>query len=52
MQYGQIMAKAIGYLRISSCDRYLDKSKSDIPNLANEKELGTVEWVEEKAIGR
>ena len=43
------MAKTIGYLRISTTDQDLDKNKSDILHFANEKRLGTVEWVKEKA---
>jgi DNA invertase Pin-like site-specific DNA recombinase len=42
----------IGYLRVSTADQDLDKNKSDILQLANEKKLGTVEWVKEKASGK
>lgn len=46
------MAKTIGYLRVSTADQDLDKNKSDILHLANEKKLSTVEWIEEKASGK
>ena len=41
----------IGYLRVSTDEQDLDKNKSDILKLANEKELGNVTWVEEKVSG-
>ncbi len=44
--------KTIGYLRVSTADQDLDKNKADILHLANEKKLGTVEWVKEKASGK
>ncbi len=44
--------KNIGYLQVSTAGQYLDKNKADILHLANEKKLGTVEWVEEKASGK
>ena len=44
--------KTIGYLRVSTTDQDLDKNKADILQLANEKKLGTVEWVKEKASGK
>ena len=44
--------KTIGYLRVSTVGQDLDKNKSDILPLANEKKLGTVEWVKEKASGK
>ena len=43
--------KTIGYLRVSTADQDLEKNKADILHLANEKKLGTVEWVEEKTSG-
>ena len=53
---GKIMAKTtnktIGYLRVSTAEQDLDKNKADILHLANEKELGTVEWVKEQASGK
>ena len=44
--------KTIGYLRVSTADQDLDTNKSDILHLANEKKMGTVEWVKEKASGK
>ena len=44
--------KTIAYLRVSTTDQDVEKSKSDILHLANEKGLGKVEWIEEQASGR
>lgn len=44
--------KTIAYLRVSTNDQDIEKNKSGILHLANEKELGKVEWVEEQASGR
>ncbi len=44
-------ARTIGYLRVSTIDQDLEKNKADILNLANEKVLGNVTWVEEKVSG-
>ena len=44
--------KTIGYLRVSTADQDLDKNKADILHLANEKKLGTVQWVKEQASGK
>jgi len=44
--------KTIAYLRVSTTEQDVDKNKSDILHLANEKELGKVKWVEEQASGR
>ena len=44
--------KTIEYLWVSTADQDIDKNKADILNLANEKKLGTVEWVKEKASGK
>ena len=44
--------KTIAYLRVSTADQNIEKNKSDILHLANEKGLGKVEWVEEQASGR
>lgn len=44
--------KTIAYLRVSTNDQNIEKNKSGILHLANEKELGKVEWVEEQASGR
>lgn len=45
------MGRTIGYLRVSTADQDLEKNKADILKLANEKELGHVEWIEEKISG-
>lgn len=45
------MARTIGYLRVSTTDQDLEKNKADILKLANDKQLGHVEWVEEKVSG-
>lgn len=44
-------SRVIGYLRVSTKDQDLDKNKSEILHLANEKKLGNVAWVEEKVSG-
>lgn len=44
--------RTIAYLRVSTTDQDVEKNKSDILHLANEKELGKVEWIEEQASGR
>jgi DNA invertase Pin-like site-specific DNA recombinase len=43
--------RTIGYLRVSTKDQDLDKNKTAILHLANDKQLGNVEWVEEKVSG-
>ena len=45
------MSRTIGYLRVSTAERDVDKNKNDILRLANEKMFGHVEWVEEKVSG-
>jgi DNA invertase Pin-like site-specific DNA recombinase len=44
--------RTIAYLRVSTADQDVGKNKNDILHLANNKELGKVEWVEEQASGR
>jgi len=44
--------KAIGYLRVSTNEQDLEKNKADILHLANDKNLGRVQWIEEKISGR
>ena len=44
--------KTIAYLRVSTTDQDVEKNKADILHLANDKKLGTVEWIEEKISGR
>lgn len=46
------MPRTIAYLRVSTLDQYLEKNKADILHLANEKELGHVEFVEETVSGK
>ena len=43
--------RTIGYLRVSTADQDIEKNKAEILNLANNKDLGRVEWVEEKVSG-
>ena len=42
------MARNIAYLRVSTIDQDLEKSKAQILLLANDKNLGKVEFVDEK----
>jgi len=44
------MSRAIAYLRVSTLDQNL-KKKADILHLANEKDLGRVEFIKEKVSG-
>ena len=44
--------KTIAYLRVSTSDQDLEKDKSAILHLANEKGLGKVHWVEETVSGK
>jgi DNA invertase Pin-like site-specific DNA recombinase len=44
--------RTIAYLRVSTTDQDLEKNKFDILQLANEKALGNVTWVEETVSGR
>ena len=44
--------QTIAYLRVSTTDQDVAKNKADILHLANDKDLGRVEWVEEYASGR
>lgn len=43
--------KTTAYLRISTVDQDIEKNKADILKLSNEKQLGNVEFVEEKISG-
>jgi len=49
---GKKFKKTIGYLRVSTVDQDLDKNKHEILELANKKDFGKVEWVEEKVSGK
>jgi DNA invertase Pin-like site-specific DNA recombinase len=44
--------RTVAYLRVSTIDQDLEKNKFDILQLANERKLGPVEWVEETVSGR
>jgi len=41
--------KTTAYLRISTVDQDIEKNKVDILKLANEKQLGNVEFIEERS---
>jgi DNA invertase Pin-like site-specific DNA recombinase len=43
--------RIIGYLRVSTQEQDLEKNKADILMLANSKDLGKVQWLEEKISG-
>ena len=42
----------IGYLRVSTADQDIEKNKADILALANDKDFGKVEWIEEQVSGK
>jgi DNA invertase Pin-like site-specific DNA recombinase len=44
--------RAVGYLRVSTLSQEVEKNKADILKLANEKDLGRVEFIEEKISGK
>src|SRR5947207_2390564 len=44
--------KTIGYLRVSTGAQELEKNKADILHLANQYDLGRVQFIEEKASGK
>ena len=44
--------KTVAYLRVSSIDQDIEKNKADILNLANDKGLGKVFFIEEKVSGK
>ncbi len=46
------MAKTLAYLRVSTDEQDLKKNRADILHLANEKNLGRVQWVEETVSGQ
>ncbi len=46
------MPRNIAYLRVSTLEQDLEKNKADILSLANEKNLGKVEFIEEKVSGK
>ena len=44
--------KVIGYLRVSTLDQDIEKNKSDILKLANEKQIGKIQFIEERVSGK
>ncbi|WP_247233358.1 hypothetical protein [Telluribacter sp. SYSU D00476] len=42
------MPRTIAYLRVSTIDQDLEKNKADILHLANEKNLGKVEFIPQR----
>jgi DNA invertase Pin-like site-specific DNA recombinase len=44
--------QTVAYLRVSTTDQDLEKNKFEILQLANEKGLGQLQWVEETVSGR
>lgn len=44
--------KTFSYLRVSTIDQDIEKNKADILKLAHDKQLGNVEFVEEKVSGK
>lgn len=44
--------KTIGYLRVSTIDQDIEKNKADILNISNDKNLGQVQFIEEKISGK
>jgi len=49
---GKKNVRTIGYLRVSTVDQDLEKNKHEILDMANNKDFGKVEWVEEKVSGK
>ncbi|MBL7815690.1 MAG: recombinase family protein [Saprospiraceae bacterium] len=43
--------RTVAYLRVSTADQDLEKNKSDILRFANDRDLGKVEFIEEKVSG-
>jgi len=48
----QRQSKTVAYLRVSTIDQDIEKNKADILNLANNKSLGKVYFIEEKVSGK
>jgi DNA invertase Pin-like site-specific DNA recombinase len=44
--------KTVAYLRVSTVDQDIEKNKSDILHFSNQRELGTVQFIEEIATGK
>lgn len=51
MKNVQNTPRTIGYLRVSTKEQDLNKNKTEILHLANDKKLPHIEWVEEKVSG-
>lgn len=49
---GQNAKQTVGYLRVSTAEQDLEKNKADILKLANDLDLGRVEFIEEKISGK
>lgn len=49
---GKTDFKTVAYLRVSTIDQDIEKNKADILHFANSRDLGKVQFVEEKASGR
>jgi DNA invertase Pin-like site-specific DNA recombinase len=49
---GMQRPRTVAYLRVSTADQDLEKNKADILHMANEKDLGKVEFIEEKVSGK
>lgn len=47
-----ISSKTIGYLRVSTIDQDIEKNKTDILKISNNKDLGQVQFIEEKISGK
>ncbi|MEK6482007.1 recombinase family protein [Catalinimonas sp. 4WD22] len=48
----KVAQRTVAYLRVSTIDQDLEKNKADILHLANEKNLGKVEFMQEKVSGK
>lgn len=48
----KLQVRTVAYLRVSTDGQDLEKNKADILHLANNKDMGKVEFVEEKASGK
>ncbi len=48
----EVKKQVFGYLRVSTTEQELEKNRADILKLANERDLGQVTFIEEKASGK
>lgn len=46
------MSRTMAYLRVSTADQDIEKNKADLLRLANDKEMGTVRFIQEQVSGR